>query len=51
MFIVTGSLNYVLNEKFIYMCMIASSCIGYSIGKMIDKFENVSEKQIEELKV
>lgn len=51
MFIVTGSLDYVLNEKFIYMCMIVSSCIGYSIGKMIDKFEKVSDKQIEELKV
>lgn len=51
MYVVTGSLDYVLNEKFIYICMITSSYIGYSIGKTIDKFEKVSNKQVEELRV
>lgn len=49
MYVVTGSLDYVMNEKMIYVCMIMSAYIGYSIGSFIDKFESVSEKQIESL--
>lgn len=51
MYIVTGNLDYILNEKLIYVCMIMSSYIGYSIGSLIDKFESVSEKQIESLNI
>lgn len=51
MYVVTGELDYVLNDKFIYICMIMASYIGYSIGKTIDKFEKVSDKQVDELKV
>lgn len=49
MYVVTGSLDYVLNEKLIYVCMIMSAYIGYSIGNLIDRFESISEKQIETL--
>lgn len=51
MFVVTGSLDYVLNEKLIYVCMILSAYIGYSIGSLIDKFDSISEKEIESLNI
>lgn len=50
MFIVTGSLDYILNEKFLYLCVILSSFIGFSIGKLLDKFETMSNEKIENVK-
>lgn len=47
MFIVTGSLDFILNEKFVYLCVILSSFLGYAIGDLIDKFEKISKSQIE----
>lgn len=41
LFIVTGNLDYIINEKFTYMCVIVSSAIGYSIGRVLDKFEEI----------
>ncbi len=49
MLIVTGDLNNVANEKFLYLCVILSSFIGNSVGKVIDKFEQISNKKINEL--
>lgn len=48
--VVTGNLDYILNEKFIYLCVLLSSFLGYSIGKFIDKFENISIEKINNLK-
>ena len=49
MFIVTGNLDYILNIKFVYLCVVLSSFLGYSVGDLLDKFEKVSKKQIENL--
>lgn len=46
MFGVTGCLDYIINEKFLYLCVILSSFIGYSVGRVLDKFENISKEQI-----
>ena len=50
MFVITGNLDYILNEKFIYLCVIFASFIGYSIGKLIDKFDDISVEKINNLK-
>lgn len=50
MFVVTGNLDYILNEKFVYFCMIFASFIGYSIGKLTDKFGDISVEKINNLK-
>lgn len=50
LFIVTGALDYILNEKFIYLCVIISSYLGYSIGSLIDRFEKYSETKIKDYK-
>lgn len=50
MFIVTGNLDYVINEKFLYLCVMCSSFIGYSVGRVLDKFEEISNKKIESIK-
>lgn len=49
MYAVTGSLDYILNEKFIYLCVIMSGFIGFSIGKVIDKFNNISSEKIKNI--
>lgn len=46
MFIVTGNLDYILNRKFVYLCVILSSFLGYSVGSLLDRFEKVSEEKI-----
>lgn len=50
MFVVTGCLDYIINEKFLYLCVIISSFIGFSVGQLLDKFESISRKKIDELK-
>lgn len=49
MFIVTGSLDYIINEKFLYLCVMLSSFVGYSVGQVLDKFENISKEKINKL--
>ena len=44
--VVVGNLDYVINEKFLYLCVILSSYIGYSIGHVLDKFEISSQEKI-----
>lgn len=50
MYIVTGSLDYILNEKFLYLCVVISAIIGFSVGKVMDKFELMSADRIDSLK-
>lgn len=50
MFIVAGSLDYILNIKFLYLCVIISAIIGFSVGKVLDKFERISIDRIDNLK-
>lgn len=49
MFVVTGNLDYILNEKFFYCCAIISGIVGYSIGKVMDKFEQISDEKIKSI--
>ncbi len=49
MYTVTGVLDYILNDKFIYLSMIISSFIGYSIGNFMDNFQKISDKKITSL--
>ena len=49
MFVVTGNLDYILNEKFVYMCVVISSFLGYSVGNMLDRFEKISKEKIADL--
>lgn len=49
MFVVTGNLDYILNDKFVYLCMVTACYIGYSVGKVLDIFEKVSEKKVSKL--
>ena len=50
MFVVTGNLDYIINEKFLYLCVILSSFIGFSVGQLLDKFERISEEKIGDMK-
>lgn len=47
MYVVTGEMDNIVNDKFLYLCVILSSFIGFSIGKVLDKFQNISDKKIE----
>lgn len=49
MFVVTGNLDYILNDKFVYLCMVTACYIGYSVGKVLDRFEKLSEKKVSNL--
>lgn len=44
--IITSSVNYIINNRFFYLCITISSFIGYSIGLVLDKFESLSIKKI-----
>ena len=46
MFIVTGNLDYILNKKFVYLCVVLSSFLGYSVGNLLDRFEKISKEKI-----
>lgn len=47
--IISNSSDYLLNIRFLYLSVIVSSFIGYSIGKVLDKFEFLSESKISEI--
>ena len=44
--VVTSSVYYVINDRFLYLSVITSSIVGFSIGTVLDKFELFSKKQI-----
>lgn len=46
MVIVTGTVDYVLNERFVYLCAVLSGYLGFSVGKFLDKFEKTSEEAV-----
>lgn len=46
MFVVTGNLDYILNEKFVYLCVVISSFLGYSVGDLLDRFEKISKEKV-----
>jgi len=46
---VTTSIYYIVNEKFLYLCAVISSFIGFSVGKVLDGFESLNSKKINKL--
>jgi hypothetical protein len=49
LYLVSGSLDYVVNNRFLYLCITLSGCIGYSIGRFIDTFEKHSESFVQNI--
>lgn len=49
MFVVTGNLDYILNKKFVYLCVVISGFLGYSVGDLLDKFEKISKEKISKM--
>lgn len=48
LFIVTSSLEYILNDRFFYLSIVISAIVGFSTGKLLDDFESLSYKKIKE---
>ena len=46
LFVVAGNLDYILNEKFVYLCVVVSGFLGFSVGSVLDKFEKASEEKV-----
>ena len=40
MFAITGNLDYIVNQKFAFLCIVVSGVMGYSIGRTLDHLEN-----------
>lgn len=47
-YVVTGNYETVINEKFLYVCVVSSTFIGVSIGNILDRFRSISKKKIDE---
>ena len=47
-YVVTGNYETVINEKFLYVCVVSSTFIGFSIGNILDRFRSISKKKIDE---
>jgi len=41
--------NFQVNERFLYFCIIMSSFIGFSIGRILDRFEELSSKKVNKI--
>lgn len=46
MVIITSSVDYILNNRFVYVCVVVAGIIGFSIGDVIDQFQRFSEKKV-----
>lgn len=44
--VLAGTNIDIINEKFLYICALASACIGYSVGNVLDRFEQFSTKKV-----
>jgi hypothetical protein len=47
--IISPSVDFILNHRFLYLCIILSSFIGFSIGRVLDGFELLSTRRIDEI--
>jgi len=47
--IIVTSVDLELNSRFLYLCIVVSGMIGFSIGRVLDVFESVSEKRIKSI--
>jgi hypothetical protein len=47
--LIAPSMDFILNYRFFYLCILLSSFIGFSIGRVLDGFESISAKKIDEI--
>ena len=48
-FFLMNGLDYVINDRMVYLSAIVSSAIGYSIGNVLDKFGTLSKKTTDKM--
>lgn len=46
--VITSSLTYVINERFLYLSYSLSCFIGFSVGKVLERFTVFSERRVKE---
>jgi hypothetical protein len=44
--IVVSMVDFVVNYRFMYLCVVVSSVIGFSIGRVLDTFEVIGKSKI-----
>jgi hypothetical protein len=44
--IIVAPIDFKINERFLYLCVVMASIIGFSIGRILDRFEALSSKHI-----
>jgi len=44
--IIVAPIDFKINERFLYLCVVMASFIGFSIGRILDRFETLSSKHI-----
>lgn len=48
--VIGGTLDVIINENFLYMCVIISSFIGFSVGKVLDYYKSISENTVSKMR-
>ena len=46
--IIITAVDFEVNERFLYLCVVVSAFIGFSIGRILDGFESLSTKKVED---
>jgi len=44
--IIVAPIDFQINERFLYLCVVMASIIGFSIGRILDRFNIFSSKHI-----
>jgi hypothetical protein len=47
--IIVVPVDFKINERFFYLCIVIASFIGFSIGRILDRFEAFTSKQVDNL--
>lgn len=47
--IIVTATDFILNERFLYLCVLMSAVIGFTTGRVLDAFENYSSKKIDDV--
>lgn len=48
--VIMDTTGFVENDRFLYVCTIVSAMIGFSVGKVLDVFQDISWKGIEKMR-
>jgi hypothetical protein len=47
--IIIAPIDFQINERFLYFCVVMAGVIGFSIGRILDKFEIMSLRRIDNI--